>query len=370
MINESTVSKRKGINVELIRASTINPEPVTWLWRDWLAAGKLHVLGGAPGTGKTTIALDFAAVISSGRCWPDGSPARCGNVVIWSGEDDPKDTLIPRLLQAGANMDSIFFIAGVQEGKKNRSFDPAIDMEPLLKKLEEIGNVRLLIVDPIVSVVTGDSHKNAEVRRSLQPLVDLAGRLGCALVGITHFSKATHGRNPVERLTGSLAFGALARVVLVVAKLPKEDDEDEMTWLLMRAKSNIGPDEGGFVYQLQQNELANHPGVCGSFIKWKQFVEGSARDWLASAEKTNEGKCQGALEKAIQFLSELLMNGPLPQADIEAQYLHAGHSHSTMRRAKSNLGIQSVKAGGYFGSEDQQWLWTLPNTVTEDEDIG
>ncbi|MCC5015772.1 AAA family ATPase [Legionella sp. 31fI33] len=131
-------------------------------------------------------------------------------------------------------------------------------MEPLLKQLEEIGNVRLLIIDPIVSAVTGDSHKNAEVRRSLHPLVDLAGRLGCALLGITHFSKATHGRNPVERLTGSLAFGALARVVLVVAKLPKEDDQDEMTWLLMRAKSNIGPDEGGFVYQLQQNELEGY----------------------------------------------------------------------------------------------------------------
>ncbi|WP_238584889.1 hypothetical protein [Legionella feeleii] len=86
----------------------------------------------------------------------------------------------------------------------------------------------------------------------------MAGRLGCALLGITHFSKATHGRNPVERLTGSLAFGALARVVLVVAELPKEDDQDEMTWLLIPAKSNIGPDEGGFVYQLQQNELEGY----------------------------------------------------------------------------------------------------------------
>lgn len=124
----------------------------------------------------------------------------------------------------------------------------------------------------------------------------------------------------------------------------------------------IKPDEGGFAYQLQQNELESNPGVFGSFIKWKQFVEGSARDWLASAEKTNEGKCQGALEKAIQFLSELLVNGPLAQADIEEQYLNAGYSHSTIRRAKSTLQIQSVKAGGYFGSEEQQWLWSLPNS--------
>jgi putative DNA primase/helicase len=259
MMREGTISQTKGVNVELIRASSVKPEPIAWLWSDWLAAGKLHVLGGAPGTGKTTIALDFAAVISSGRSWPDGSLASCGNVVIWSGEDDHKDTLIPRLLQADANMNNIFFIAGVQEGKRKRFFDPAIDMEPLLRKLEEIGNVRLLIIDPLVSAVVGDSHKNAEVRRSLQPLADLAARLGCALLGITHFSKATQGRNPVERLTGSLAFGALARVVLVVAKLPKDPEEDGMAWLLLRAKSNIGPDEGGFIYQLQQNELANHP---------------------------------------------------------------------------------------------------------------
>jgi putative DNA primase/helicase len=68
------------------------------------------------------------------------------------------------------------------------------------------------------------------------------------------------------------------------------------------------------------------------------------------------------LEKAIQFLSELLLNGPLPQAVIEEQYLNAGYSHSTIRRAKSTLQIQSVKAGGYFGSEEQQWLWSLPNS--------
>lgn len=133
-------------------------------------------------------------------------------------------------------------------------------------------------IDLVVSAVAGDNHKNAEVSLILQPLVDLAGRLGCALLGIIHISKATHGRNPVERLTGSLAFGALARGVLVVVKLPKEDEDDEMTWLLMRAKSNIRPDEGGFAYQLHQNEVASHPGVFGSFIKWKQFVEGSARD--------------------------------------------------------------------------------------------
>lgn len=88
----------------------------------------------------------------------------------------------------------------------------------------------------------------------------------------------------------------------------------------MRAKSNIGPDEGGFLYQLEQNDLVSHLGVCGSFIKWKKFVEGSSRDWLATAEKTNEGKRPSALQRAIEFLSELLADGPLTQQYIEEQY--------------------------------------------------
>ena len=112
-------------------------------------------------------------------------------------------------------------------------------MEALRRKLVEIGDVRLLIVDPIVSAITGDSHKNAEVRRGLQPLADLAASTRCALLGITHFSKGTAGRDPVERLTGSLAFGALARVVLVAAKHQEEGEDGRTVRLFLRAKSNI-----------------------------------------------------------------------------------------------------------------------------------
>lgn len=77
--------------VNLVRGSDIKPEPISWLWNGWLAAGKMHILGGAPGTGKTTIALSLAATVTTGGRWPDGSQSSIGNVVIWSGEDDPKD---------------------------------------------------------------------------------------------------------------------------------------------------------------------------------------------------------------------------------------------------------------------------------------
>ncbi len=272
-----------GSVVKLLHGKEITPVPIRWLWDGWLAAGKTHILGGAPGVGKSTLALSLAAVLSIGGRWPDGQRARPGSVAIWSGEDDPRDTLAPRLLASGADMGRIFFVDSVFDGLERRSFDPARDMAPLRRKLLEVGGIRLLIVDPVVSAIAGDSHKNAEVRRGLQPLADLAESLDCALLGITHFSKGTRGNDPVERLNGSIALGAVARVVLVAAKHQAPDEEGRVSRVLCRAKSNIGPDGGGFAYDLHQDELAAYPGVFASSVLWGETLEGSARELLGVA---------------------------------------------------------------------------------------
>lgn len=96
--------------VMLLRGDSIKPEPIDWLWDGWLAAGKLHVLAGAPGTGKSTIAFALAAALTAGRWWPDGKRAPVGSVLIWSGEDDPADTIMPRLLAAGADPARIYIV--------------------------------------------------------------------------------------------------------------------------------------------------------------------------------------------------------------------------------------------------------------------
>ncbi len=339
--------------VELIRGSDVKPEPVSWLWNGWLAAGKMHVLGGAPGTGKTTISMALAATVTTGGRWPDGTRSPAGNVVIWSGEDDPADTLIPRLTLSVADLARVYFIADVKDGNERRSFDPARDMEPLRRKLVEIGDVRLLIVDPIVSAVAGDSHKNAEVRRSLQPLADLAKDMRCALLGITHFSKGTGGRDPVERLTGSLAFGALARIVLVAAKYQEEGEEGRTVRLFCRAKSNIGPDDGGFEYDLHQGEA--YPGIFNSSVRWGDAVEGAARELLATAEATGDDGEGGTLADAKRFLSDLLADGPLRAGDVFRNADGAGYSKRSIQRAADKIGIERHKAGMRGG-----WEWKLP----------
>lgn len=348
--NEHTVR-----NVSLICGADLKPEAINWLWPGWLAAGKMHVFGGAPGTGKTTIAMALAATVTIGGRWPDGSRCAAGNVVIWSGEDDPADTLIPRLALSGADLSKVFFISDVTEGRETRSFDPARDMETLRRKLADIGGARLLIVDPIVSAVTGDSHKNAEVRRGLQPLVDLAAAMRCALLGITHFSKGTGGRDPVERLTGSLAFGALARVVLVAAKQQEEGDDGRTVRIFCRAKSNIGPDDGGFEYDLHQAELKEYPGVFASSALWGNALEGAARDLLATADAAGDDGEGGTLADAKRFLIGLLEDGPLRVKAIKADANDAGYSWATIRRAQKALEIEAVKGGMKDG-----WLWRLP----------
>lgn len=151
------------------------------------------------------------------------SPAR-GNVVVWSGEDDYADTLVPGLSASGADLDRVFFVEGVLEGKERRPFVPAKHILPLRQAIEAAGGAVLVVVDPIVSAMAGDSHKNSETRRALQPLVDLASDVNAALLGVTHFSKGTSGREPIERIIGSVAFGALARVVMVAAKEPEAND--------------------------------------------------------------------------------------------------------------------------------------------------
>lgn len=171
--------------------------------------------------------MALAATISTGGNWPAGTRATTGSVIIWSGEDDPADTLLPRLMAAGADLGRVHIVDGVTDGDGSRAFDPATDMPVLLTAAHTVGDVRLLIVDPVISAVQGDSHKNAETRRALQPLVDFGRDTGAAVLGISHFSKGTSCRDPLERLSGSLAFGALARLVFGAA-VKKTDEEKVM----------------------------------------------------------------------------------------------------------------------------------------------
>lgn len=342
--------------VRLTVGTAIKAVAIRWLWPGWLAAGKLVVFGGPAGTGKTTVVMRMAATVTTGGKWPDGTYSPVGNVVIWSGEDDPADTLIPRLAGAGADLSRVFFVTDVQDRGEERAFDPAKDMVALRDALADVPNIKLIIVDPIVSAIGGDSHKNAETRRGLAPLVSLASDIGAALLGITHFSKGSSGREPVERITGSLAFGALARVVLIASKEQDAEDGAEGRRFIARAKSNIGPDDGGFAYRLDQVAMPDHPDIMASIAVFGEAIEGTARDMLATAEANADGEGgQSAMAEAEAFLLDMLLDGAAPANKVKSAAAAAGHSWATIRRAKDRLGVTPRK-----GSMDGGWEWHLP----------
>lgn len=349
-----------GPRVILRRGSDVVPVAVDWLWPGWLAAGKLHLIGGAPGTGKTTLAAGLAAIVTRGGRWPDGSRARIGSVVIWSGEDDNADTLNPRLRAAGADMQRVHVIERVIDRGEAYPFDPARDMDVLREALQAIPDVRLIVVDPVVSAISGDSHKNAEVRRGLQPLVDLAASVGGALLGVTHFSKGTTGRDPLERITGSLAFGALARIVLVAAKQEADGDRPARR-VLLRAKSNNGPEGGGFAYDLRQEPLPDFPTIEASCVVWGEAIDGTAREVLAVAETRDDERT--ATGEATDWLRDVLAAGPRPARDVQREARGAGIEPKPLRTARERLGVRPQKAG--FGSG---WVWSLPKMPTSGED--
>lgn len=340
--------------VSLRQASKIEMEPISWLWSGWLAAGKLHMLGGVPGTGKTTIALAVAATVSRGGYWPDGTPFKAtGNTIIWSGEDDAADTLVPRLVAMGANLDRIHVVSGITDPDGQRPFDPAVDMAALIAKAREVGDVRLLIVDPVVSSIGGDSHKNAEVRRGLAPLVTFGEELRAAVVGVTHFSKGTQGRDPLDRITGSLAFGAAPRLVFAASKKVGEDGAEEGR-VLVRVKSNIGPDGGAVAYSLEQAELPQ--GIATSRVRWGGAIQGSAREILADAQQTDdEADEESALGEAMDCLREILSDGQQHEAsEVTSEAKSAGHAERTIRRAREELGIRPERDG-----KNRKWYWRL-----------
>lgn len=340
----------------LTPASEIEPEPIDWVWKDWLAKGKLTLLAGAGGAGKTTISLSIASAISSGGTFPDGSPSNQGSVLIWSGEDDSSDVLVPRLIAANASLEKISFITGIRSANGKRNFNPQTDIAELRSAMREIGNTALLVIDPLVSFVDGNMSQANVVRMSLQPLLDLAQDNGCAIIGITHFSKGGQGKDVTERVIGSQAFSAVARMVWVAATNKVSGDG-----VLARSKSNLGSTEGGYLYQVREKEIGVK-GICSTYISWMGYKTGSTQKIIDEIDPSYDSQNNsGQLYECATWMLELLtdIGGSGTKKDIIHLGANSGYSQSTIQRARSQLNLVVSQTG--FG-KDKVSLWSLPSS--------
>jgi hypothetical protein len=321
---------------------------IDWVWPGYLANGKFHILGGQKGCGKSTIVFDLFAAITVGGKFPDGSQAPLGEVFIWSGEDDIRDTILPRVLAAGGDLTRVHYPTRDKIIGGKRAFDPALDIDTLIDALRKIRGLRAVCIDPIVSASLADSHKNAETRRGLQPIVDLAIELNIVLIGVTHFTKGTQGQDPIERITGTLAFGAIPRVVLGAAKGDTEDGPRKF----VRIASNIGRSGGGFEYLLHQQLLPDHD-FTGQRILWGKPLTGTALELLG------DGKVQSQKLAAITFLNDQLAGGVrVKVTELKSAAEAHGVSWRTIERVKTdefeNIVAEQEKPEG---EEKRAWYW-------------
>ena len=180
-------------------------------------------------------------------------------------------------------------------------------------------------------------HRANDVRRSLQAVVDFADAHCCAVIGITHFAKGGAGKAPQDRVIGSQAFGALARMVLVMAK-----EEGSNRRVMARAKSNIAPDDGGVAYSLELATIAD--GIEATHAVWAGAIEDTAREILGDVEH-DDSEGGGERLDAEQFLRDLLADGPISTKQVKADAAGAGYAWRTIERAKRDLGIEAAKAG-------------------------
>jgi len=330
--------------------SDVSSRPVEWLFPGRIPLGKLTLISGDPGVGKSFLTLDMAARVSLGAPFPgqNRSSQPPGTAILFSAEDDVEDTIKPRLEAAGADSSRIIAVNGVEWSTADetvtgsRSFSLERDLPELKKLLAEMPDTLLVVIDPI-SAYCGktDSHNNAEVRAMLAPLAALAAEYHVAIVCVTHLAKRARG-NAVYRSMGSLAFAAAARAVWYVSK----DRDDPARRLMLPVKMNLCPDPTGMEYRLVDGRL-----------EWEEEpIQMTADDALAAASERS-GSDPTEREHAAEWLRDLLSAGPLPSLEVQEQARECGFSMATIRRAKALAGVKVVKSGFEKGSK---WLWKLP----------
>ena len=337
-------------------ASEIAPERVDWLWPGRIARGKHTCFAGEPGTGKSQLATDIEARITMGAEWPCGEGrAPQGSIIILSAEDGEADTIVPRLLAAGADLGRVHIISAVRiEDKGRRSFNLRADLDLLERKIVELGDVGLIRIDPISSYLgKTDSHNNAEVRGVLEPIAEMAERMRIAILSITHFSKtgAASTTKALHRFIGSIAFVGAPRAAFAVI----EDSSDTERRLLLHAKNNLAAPPQGLAFRLKQTIVGDlGKGIVASRVEWEHEPVTVTADEALAAEAAGAADTSSGVE-AENFLQQLLAEGPVPAKQVRADVDAAALSWSTVKRAKARLGIKAEKDG-----MDGGWSWSLP----------
>ena len=339
----------KAPSVILLPTSEIKPERISWIWPGVIACGRLTGLVGHPGLGKSQVAIDVAATVSSGRNWPGGAAnGDVGDVIILAAEDDAADTIVPRLIAAGADRTRVHVVKAVKgDDGVERAFDLSVDLDRLEKE-HGLGEVRLLVVDPIsayVGTMKGkgiNRNHGADGRTVLSRLAAFAAQHNLGVLAVSHLNK-TAGARAITRVRGSSEWVAVPRAVFLVT-----EETGTGRRLFLPLKNNLAPDRIGYAFEIENKVVAD--GIRTSAVVWSNDPVTISPDeaLAAAAKKVTSG--------AVDFLQQALGDGPMDQTEIVRLGKEAGYTEKALRTAREKLGVTPKKEG--FGANGK-WVWVL-----------
>lgn len=311
--------------LKLINMQDIKCERVEWLLYPFIPYGKITIIQGDPGEGKTTLVLQIIARLTKGESIIDEEAKPPVNVIYQTAEDGLGDTIKPRLVAANADCSKVLVI--------DDKDTPLTMLDIRLEKAISETGARLVVLDPIQGFLGADvdMHRANEIRPVMKHIAELAEKYRCAIILIGHMNKCSMGKSAYRGL-GSIDFQAAARSVLIVGRIK---DEPEIR-VICQVKSSLAPEAKSIAFRLSEE----------SGFQWIGEYDISADDLLLGTAKGTKQKA------AMEFLENLLAGGKMPQTKIAELADEQGISNKTLRNAKKALGIQAVKAG-------KQWCWEL-----------
>jgi hypothetical protein len=333
--------------------SDVTEEKVSWLWRGWLAYGKVALLDGDPGLGKSTLALDLAARVTNGDVMPsNAAPVEPDTVLVISAEDDVADTIKPRLRAAGADMERVGTLSLRHDDTgEPLPFSVPEDMKRLRLAVDQV-EARFVIIDPVAAYLSEkiQSHNDASVRKAMAPLATLAQETHAAILLLRHLNKDLSTNKALYRGGGSIAFAGAARSVMVAAA----DPEDEERRVLAQTKGNLSR---GKTASLSWKVIPWQEDFDIPRIKWLGASELSADELLASPDGR---KLAPARKEAETFLREALRNGPVRSDALQKEARSLGIADRTLKRARKETGVLRCPERRPDGKQVRHWWTYLP----------
>jgi len=319
-------------NAKFTILSDVEPKPVQWLWRDRIPLGELTLFDADSATNKSSITLDLAARVSTGRSLPDGSEGLVGGVILLQTEDSLEKTVVPRLDAAGADRSRIAILSATVMIPKDLP-----DIEAAIIAMD----AKLLVIDPLSEFLGRNANSEQSVRQALAPLAALAERQGIAGILVRHLNKSV-GQGAMYRGLGSVGIVAAARSRFILGPHPK----DPNVRVLAHAKTNLGLLTPSLLYE----PVTGENGAVR--IEWRGECGLWAEEVLAPQKRGLR-----EIDAAKHFLTGILSRGPMAQKDIKAEATKRGVAWRTVERAKADLGIVSERRG--FGQGSVVY-WSLP----------